>query len=196
MKIGILGDLHGDQVEKFSEIVRYLEISEPDFCLQVGDYWTPVNWPIPVFWIPGNHERFVNRIHNGEIVEPLNSRILETGILEFGGIRILALAAIPNPSFVPGPVNYKSEDLEFCKAQKNIDIFLSHSPGFPFIGLGPKGFMNFEDENITAILEKVKPKYAVSGHIHEFKKEQVKGITLIRLGSVHNSTQFYDMIEL
>jgi len=185
MKIGILGDLHGDQVEKFSEIVRYLEISEPDFCLQVGDYWTPVN-----------HERFVNRIHNGEIVEPLNSRILETGILEFGGIRILALAAIPNPSFVPGPVNYKSEDLEFCKAQKNIDIFLSHSPGFPFIGLGPKGFMNFEDQNITAILEKVKPKYAVSGHIHEFKKEQVKGITLIRLGSVHNSTQFYDMIEL
>lgn len=102
---------------------------------------------------------------SGEVVEPLNSRILETGILEFGGIRILALEAIPNPSFAPGPVNYQAEHLEFCMAQRDIDIFLSHSPGF-------------------------------SGHIHEYKKEQAKGITLIRLGSVHNSTQFYDMIEL
>jgi predicted phosphodiesterase len=147
MKIGLIGDLHGDQVEKFSEIERYLEISEPDFCLQVGDYWTPINWPIPVFWIPGNHERFVNRIHYGEIVEPLNSRILETGILEFGGIRILALAAIPNPSFAPGAVNYKSENLEFCMAQRDIDIFLSHSPGFPFFGYGPQGFMDFQDHS-------------------------------------------------
>jgi Icc-related predicted phosphoesterase len=47
-----------------------------------------------------------------------------------------------------------------------------------------------------AILQNVKPKYAVSGHIHQYKKEQSQGITLIRLGSVHNSTQFYDMIEL
>lgn len=196
MKIGLLGDLHGDQVEKFSEIERYLEISEPDLCLQVGDYWTPISWPIPVFWIPGNHERFIDEIKSGEIVEPLNSRILETGILEIGGIRILALEAIPNPSFAPMPVNYKSEDLEFCMAQENIDIFLSHSPGFPFVNLTPRGFMNVEDKNITAILENVKPKYAVSGHCHQYQKEQVQGITLFRLGSVHNSTQFYDMIEL
>ncbi len=31
MKIGLIGDLHGDQVEKFSEIERYLEISEPEW---------------------------------------------------------------------------------------------------------------------------------------------------------------------
>lgn len=187
---------HGDQVEKFPEIVRFLEISQPDFCLQVGDYWTPINWPIPIFWVPGNHERFVNEINSGVFVEPINSRMLKTGILQFEGIRILALAAIPNPSLEPGPVNYKEEDLEFCKAQKNIDIFLSHSPGFKFEAIGPKGFMNFEDKKITEILEIVKPKFAVSGHIHQYKKELVKGISLIRLGSLHNSSQFYDMIEL
>lgn len=188
MNIGIIGDLHGLPIPNV--LTRQIQISEPDFLLQVGDIWTActVKFPCPMYFIWGNHER-------EDIVNCTNlpNVVLSAGLHDINGIKIAALPSIPTPGFAPGPALFYDEDYQKCwDIDEHVDIFMSHGCGFPFIiPLG--GVMrNVEDPKLTLLIQKIKPTYAISGHNHVFKKEVIDGIQLIRLGVSKN--QVYDVL--
>lgn len=183
-RIGLIGDLHRRDAER---IQRAMQISEPDFCLQVGDYsYADIAWPFPVYWIPGNHENIdIAKIKDGTFKLPANNIMLDVGLYNIQNVNVLALPTIVVPGNKPGPAIYKPEDYNKClQTTEDVDIFLSHGCGFPFTVYVPfdRKFVNAEDTKLTELIKKVKPKYAVSGHNHESFREEQYGINLHRMG--------------
>lgn len=198
MRIGLFGDLHGQQGMVFAAI-EWIERTNPDFCLQAGDYWSyDVEWPCPVYWILGNHEDMGTAIQimSGNYKFPKNSYCLQGGITEIRGVRVMSLPGLPQERLSPGPSHYPQIAYNTCmkESKKQVDIFLSHGCGFPFWGVIGNERRNFEEKDITELIRKVKPKYAVSGHNHIYANEEHKGITCIRLGM--NPSDFVTMIEV
>jgi len=198
-KIGLIGDVHG----RFSpELKRLLEISEPDFCLQAGDYSCyHVNWPTPVYFITGNHEVMNNAkapiqdIQNGIITLPHNNIMLTAGLHNVEGVNIVALPAKPMIGVLPGPALYQQEDYDQCWAVNDkVDIFISHGCGFPFLCFVGSRQINVEDITITKLIQHLTPMYAVSGHNHLYEKKEENGIQLYRMGTNHS--HIYDLITI
>lgn len=185
-KVGICGDLHGRIPEK---LMRDIELSQPDFILQVGDYWHyQTDWPVPVYWITGNHENLMQTMSK----TPQNNFMLESGLHSIEGINIVALPSIPMPGNDPGPVFFEEEDYEKCMAiEEHVDIFMSHGCGYPFIVSVFGDFIQVEDKRITELINKLQPVYAISGHNHEYQRDIQNGIQLIRLGINYD---VYDML--
>jgi len=203
MRIGLLGDLHDNP----APADRWIRIVQPDFCIQVGDYWCYDHpWSVPVYWMFGNHERdsYLKRIVAGKFEFPVNSHWLKGGIADIHGVRVMALPGLPKPGDAPGPAWYPPKVYELCRSQigERVDILASHGCGFPFWHfLFNRVTMrsvrkNFEEPNITDLIRQVRPTYAVSGHNHRFAIEEHEGITCIRLGDTKHTGSFAHLIEI
>lgn len=206
MRIGLLGDLHSEP-DLAEEWIRKVE---PDFCLQMGDYWCYDHpWSVPVYWMFGNHERgdYIKQIISGKFDYPTNSHWLMGGIEEIHGITVMALPGWPKPGDAPGPAGYPQPVYDLCMEQAGqpVDILISHGCGFQFNNwmydrtrMKPV-LRNFEEHNITTLIKKVRPTYAVSGHNHRFLIEEQEGISLIRLGCTdqkYTDGPFAHLIEI
>jgi len=203
MMVGLIGDIHG--YERCQDVIDWINIVEPDFCLQVGDYLSyNVEWPVPVFWIFGNHEHgpIIKRYIEGTWEEPINNHWLMGGIVNIKGINIMSLPGLPNSRLEPGPARYPQNVYDLCIEQANmpVDIFISHGCGYPFWvwvydkNIAKSKKVNREEQDITELISKVKPQYAVSGHNHRYAFETYDGVSLIRLGA-EKIDMFY-IIEL
>ena len=179
---------------------------EPDFCIQVGDYWNYNHiWSVPVYWMFGNHERGedIKRVIDGSFKHPTNSHWLMGGIEEINGVRVMALPGLPQVRPGPGPANYPPKVYELCMQQagEDVDIFASHGCGFPFpnwvfdSGHRKSIMKNLEEPDITRLIKQVQPTYAVSGHNHKYAVEEHSGICCIRLGHTEQSGGFAHIVE-
>jgi len=206
MRIGLIGDLHANIEGGLAAAIEWMERTEPDFCLQVGDFWSyDVEFPVPVHWIFGNHERSrdVNAILEGSHEFPPNNHWLIGGLSEIEGVTVMALPGLTTSRGGPGPASFPPNVYSLCWEQahdRRVDIFLSHGAAFPFWHFGwddiaKKGIrINFEEPDITELVRWVGPTHAVSGHNHRFAIEEFEGITCFRLGSAPN--HFAHMIEV
>jgi len=201
LRIGLIGDLHGSTLNARNWMLR----TRPDFCLQVGDYWSyDEEWPVPVYWIFGNHERgeAVRGLINGTYPSPENNRWLMGGISDIMGVSVMALPGLPQSRGGPGPAKYPPRVYQLCQKQagKHVDIFISHGCGFKFgtmardLNTGRTEFFNFEESDITDLIKIVQPTYAVSGHNHMYAVEEHEEIRCIRLG--HRPSELTHMIEV
>ena len=206
MRIGLLGDLHGEP-DLAEEWIRR---AEPDFCLQAGDYWCYDHpWSVPVYWMFGNHERgdYIKQIISGRFTFPTNSHWLQGGVEEIHSITVMALPGWPKPGSDPGPAGYPQPVYDLCmeQADQPVDILISHGCGFPFADwmydrsqIKPV-LRNFEEHDITTLIKKVRPTYAVSVHNHRYAIEEHEGISCIRLGCTsqkHTNGPFATLIEI
>lgn len=200
MRVGLIGDLHGHA----APALEWIDHVQPDFCLQAGDYWCyEVEWPVPVYWICGNHEHPVTmgRIIHGQFEFHENNRWLMGGLEDVMGVRVMALPGLPQMRSGPGPAKYPPKVYELCMTRvgEPVDVLLSHGCGFPFGSWGYDGkrmksvFINFEEAGITSLIRAVRPAHAVSGHNHRFAEEMHEGIHCLRLG--HRPSTMFHMLE-
>lgn len=194
MTIGLIGDLHADVYPKnIIAVMDYMEQLDVDFCLQVGDYLAyNIHWERPLFWITGNHEDgpVLKEYINGSYKEPPNNHWLMGGLVNIAGINVMALPGLPNSRQKPGPARYPENVYNLCMEQSDepVDIFISHGCGYPFWvwtydkKISKSKMVNREEDDITSLIKKVKPKIAVSGHNHRFDHIVEDGIEFVRLG--------------
>lgn len=187
--IGIIGDLHGLPIS--NNLLRWIEVSEPDFLLQVGDIWNcaTIEWPAPFYFIPGNHERkdLVQTIH------PKNT-MLAAGLHCIQGVKVCALPSQESGLFST-KAPFSGVDYEICKSVTGeVDVFISHGCGFPLWKFVDGVRINCEDTDLTELLLHMKPKYAVSGHNHEYERRVEQGVILLRMGAERGKV--YDIVEV
>lgn len=204
MRIGLIGDLHGET----DAVIEWMERTEPDFCLQVGDYWKPcydTAWPVPLYWIFGNHEMgsYVRALIDGTHQEPINNHWLMGGAVDIHGVTVMALPGLPSAGSGFGPASFPPNVYSLCWEQaeeSKVDIFISHGAAFPFWHftwdpvLNKRARINFEEPEITELVRRVHPTHAVSGHNHRFADEEFEGVHCIRLGM--SPRNFTHMIEV
>jgi predicted phosphodiesterase len=184
MKMAVFGDMHGSP----DWALKIIDLAEPDACIQTGDYWcydTP--WPIPFYWIAGNHEQpnTVEKIEAGTYELPRNNIMLKGGwIHEICGRRVLPLPAKIKMGGAPGPAAFMHEDYERClrHAGQKIDILLSHGCGFRFVCNSFGKTIDCEEGKITEMVCRIRPQIAISGHNHKFEDKAYDGIRCIRMG--------------
>jgi hypothetical protein len=183
--IGLLGDLHGKPLEALDWINRI----QPDFCLQVGDYccydtW----WPVPVYWIFGNHEHplMVQWLQQGNNPLPPNNNWLPGGLYDINGVSVMALPGLPQKRPGPGPAGFDEDVYDLCMSRsgEHVDIFISHGCAFPFSAFVGSQYMQLEETAITQLVCAASPSFAVSGHNHSFAVESHGGVVCIRMGEV------------
>ena len=206
MRIGLIGDIHGQRGVHVAR--EWMSRTLPDFCLQIGDYWSPAyyeDWPVPVHWIFGNHEKMdvVRSLVDGTWEERENNHWLMGGLIEIQGIVVMALPGLPSKKGDPGPASFPPRVYEECwdhAHDMKVDVFISHGAPFPFWGftydsdLKKNVRINFEEPPITDLVRRIKPKIAVSGHNHRFSIEDHEGIQCIRMG--WDNKDLTHMIEL
>lgn len=197
MIIALIGDLHGYPASALS----FLERTKPDFAIQVGDFYCyDVAWPVPLHWIPGNHEneKVLAAIVSGEWGQPKNSHLCRGGeIMDLGGAKVVALPSVPRRIYGPAPAEIARASFERCLGlEGEIDIFFSHGCGFEFTVPVRNQFRNVEDPEITFLLRKMRPRIAVSGHNHWYWREECEGIDCIRLGRCDGEGNGWATVEV
>ncbi len=198
MRIGLIGDVHG----RPEWALRQIELAQPDFCIQVGDYWAyDQEWPVPVHWIFGNHEQRDVAFAITAGVFPLpNNSIWQPGgeIVAIGGLNVVFLPAKIRIDPSPGPAGYEEGIWRKCLALagQKVDLLVSHGCAFPFeVWLGARK-IQCEESGITLLARRLRPRAAVSGHNHENAKEEHEGIACLRLGSASVSHGGFRILEI
>jgi len=185
MMIVLVSDLHGD----FTSLERMIALEMPDFIIGAGDlteYWYD-EFMIPIYTIFGNHENWlmINHVRDQQRLQTQlkrikNLNVLETGQLyEVNGYTIAGL----NGNFAKyprEPWHIVMEDVETCKKLQHVDFFISHEP--------PRGVADVLHKNhvgndqVREILDRIKPRFMICGHIHRPQKERYEDTTVITLG--------------
>jgi predicted phosphodiesterase len=173
-KVILLGDCHG-QFKKLDDILT--QESPFDFFLTTGDVGsisdvTPENIQIVDKWkcgysIMGNHDQWDGK----DIVffSPLGS------LQSICGVAVAAFNGMIKTRTVAR--NFAS--LVEMTHLKNVDILVTHQP--------PPGlFDNMGESVLGAVLQYVKPKIYISGHIHRYKSVYIDGTFLFSLPLVFN----------
>ncbi len=190
MRLAIFGDLHANP----DRALKFIDRMEPDSCLQVGDYKCyGVLWPVPFYWIAGNHEerKTIVDIIDGKLTLPRNNTLLRAGIVHnICGLKVVGLPGLNRINPAPGQASFPRAAMERCleiDESLKIDIFLSHGCGFPF-WIDVYGHrINAEETAITNLIRRLKPKIAISGHNHFFADEIYDKIRCIRLGKCNDN---------
>ncbi|MEW5982833.1 MAG: metallophosphoesterase [Acidobacteriota bacterium] len=222
MKVGALGDVHGDFASVRSIMSRHPDVtwwvSVGDLADGEGRYESP---PAPLFWIKGNNDNlgFVAELASGRR-SLSNLRYMPNGIpFRIGAIRVVGLGGTFAPSWYergPGELprprlhregsgcfppmarddkrrHFLRIETEACKRLTGIDLFLSHEAARPF-HLEVRG--RRQDVGKTAInevLAALRPRMHLSGHHHVFDDNVRQGVRSIGLDPVHVS---YLMIDV
>ena len=88
------------------------------------------------------------------------------------------------------------EDVERCKALRDIDIFLTHEAAKPFRafpgGRGPDA----GKAQINEILAAMKPRLHLFGHHHRFSEQERDGVRSVGLDLVTRSYLLIDPVTL
>lgn len=207
MRLGALGDIHGD----FASVRRVMR-QHPDisFWLCVGDVADPAGryeaFDAPLYWIKGNNEGF-DAIASGDL--PAGLHYVPNGTVQtIGGLRIAGLggtfaptmydiraAELPHPK--KGSVkateladrrrHFVREEVDACKGMQGVDILLTHEAPRPF-RVGAGGRANDAGKTpINEILAAMKPRLHLFGHHHRFVEMEAHGVKSVCLDLVSRS---------
>lgn len=205
---GALGDIHGDFEGARQVMARHPEVP---FWLCVGDLadehgrYEPM--PAPLYWIKGNNENF-DSIAAGSF--PANLHFLPNARLQaIGGIRVAGLggtlaptwfetpaAALPHPTKGSAKAteladkrrHFVREEVEACRALRDIDVFLTHEAPRPF----KVGRIEAGKAPVNDVLEAMKPRLHLFGHHHRFTEQERHGVRSVGLDLVSRSYLLID----
>lgn len=176
MRIGLLGDVHGD----FPSVAEIMKANEDITCWlctgdiadETGSYFSP---PSPLYWVSGNHENWdaIGGLGKGTLVIPNLFHMPNAVVIKISGAHVLGLGG----NYSPKHYGYKMKDLpqdrkrhytkcevEKCARHRNVDILITHEAPSPY-------YRNSEDIGrleITEVLKAVKPRIHIFGHHHKF----------------------------
>jgi predicted phosphodiesterase len=203
-RIGALGDIHGD----FASVRRIMrQHPEIQTWLCVGDVANAEGryeaFDAPLHWIKGNNENF-DLIASGDL--PANLHYIPNGTLQtIAGLRVAGLggtfaptmyetpaAALPHPQKGTAKAteladrrrHFVREEVEACKAFKDVDVLLTHEAPRPFRVKGNDAGKT----PINEILAAMKPRLHLFGHHHRFVEadvQRVRSVCLDLVGSSH-----------
>jgi Icc-related predicted phosphoesterase len=219
MRVGALGDIHGAFADARRIIARHPEVPcwlcVGDIAPDAGGY-EPLG--APVYWIHGNNDNFdaiasdtlppeLLYIRNGTAVE------LDSVVAADKPLRVAGLGGTYAPTWydtrasaLPHPVkgtakataladkmrHFVSDEVEACKALRDVDILLTHEAATPFRpfpgGRGPDA----GKVQINVVLAAMQPRLHVFGHHHRFSEQDREGVRSVGLDLVSRS---YLLIE-
>jgi Icc-related predicted phosphoesterase len=214
MRVGALGDIHGD----FASVRRIMrQYPEIPFWLCVGDvadaagHYEPFD--APLHWIKGNNENF-DMIASGEL--PAGLQYIPNGTLRIvEGLRVAGLGGTYAPTMyettaseLPHPKkgsaqateladrrrHFVREEVEACQQMKSVDILLTHEAPRPF-RLGGRGH-DAGKTPINEILAAMRPRLHLFGHHHRFSEADVQGVRSVCLDLVSKSYLLLDLPSL
>jgi Icc-related predicted phosphoesterase len=216
VKIGALGDIHGD-----FDSVRRIQEARPDvpFWLCVGDVADEAGkyepFASPVYAIKGNNEQF-DTIASGTL--PANVEFLRNGrprtiakvtVLGLGGTFAptwydTAAADLPHPKKGTARAteqadkrrHFVREEVDACLAASNVDILLTHEAPRPyFVGGGRRG-IDAGKTPINEVLAGLRPRLHLFGHHHRFTEQERQGVQSVGLDIVSRSYLLIDDLTL
>lgn len=222
MKIGALGDVHGDFASVRTIMSRHPDVggwvSVGDLGDAEGRYESP---PVLLHWIKGNNDNlgFVADLAAGRRSLP-NLKYMPNGIpCRLGPIRVVGLggtfaptwydrapADLPQPrlhrdgsdGFPPMARDDKRRhflrvEVEACKRLSGIDLFLSHEAARPFFFEVRGRRQDVGKTAINEVLAALRPRMHLSGHHHAYNDEVRQGVRSIGLDPVHVSYLIIDL---
>jgi uncharacterized protein len=222
MKLGALGDVHGDFVSVRAIMARHPEIptwvSVGDLGDSDGGY---EELPVPLYWIKGNNDNLEHIAQLAAGLMPVhNLHYIPNGVpVRIGGIRVVGLggtfaptwydtlpAALPAPRLPAVPErrfpplarddkrrHFVRAEVEACKRLMNIDLFLTHESARPFM-LEVRGRRQDVGKTpINEVLAMLRPRLHLSGHHHVFGDEVRQGVRSIGLDPVGVSYLVVDL---
>jgi Icc-related predicted phosphoesterase len=222
MKLGALGDVHGDFASVRAIMARHADVpvwvSVGDLGSAEGSYEAP---PTPLYWIKGNNDNleYISRLSHGA-THVDNLHYVPNGIpVRIGGVRAVGLGGTFAPTWydtLPGDLpkpriqevegrafpplarddkrrHFVRAEVEACKRLVNIDLFLSHESARPF-PLDVRGrTQDVGKTPINEVLATLRPKMHLSGHHHVYSDDVRQGIRSIGLDPVGVSYLVIDL---
>ena len=165
----------------------------------------------PLHWIKGNNENF-DLIASGDL--PANLHYIPNGTLQtIAGLRVAGLggtfaptmydtpaAALPHPKKGTAKAteladrrrHFVREEVEACKAFKDVDVLLTHEAPRPFRVKGNDAGKT----PINEILAAMKPRLHLFGHHHCLVEADVQRVRSVCLGLVGSSHLLVDVPTL
>lgn len=222
MKVGALGDVHGDFVSVRSIMERHADValwvSVGDLGDAAGRYQSP---PLPLYWIKGNNDNleFIAEMQAGRPAMP-NLHYVPNGVpVQVGPIRVAGLGGtlaptwydrdpseMPRPRLPPAPPDgfprlarddrrrhFVRAEVEACKALAGIQLFLSHEAARPFTMDVRGRRQNVGKTPINEVLAALRPRMHLSGHHHVYCDEVRQGVRSIGLDPVGQSYLLIDV---
>ncbi len=222
MKLGALGDVHGDFASVCAIMARHPEIPA---WLSVGDlgdadgcYQSP---PAPLYWIKGNNDNleFIAQLASGRPAMP-NLHYLPNGLpTRVSGIRVVGLggtfaptwysklpADLPRPRLSCPPDrefpplarddkrrHFVGAEVEACKRLTQIDVLVTHESARPFLMEVRGRRQDVGKTPINEVLAALRPKLHLSGHHHVYSDEVRQGVRSIGLDPVGVSYVLVDL---
>ena len=214
MRVGALGDIHGD----FASVRRIMRhYPEIPFWLCVGDVADAAGryepFDAPLYWIKGNNENF-DLIASGDLPDGLH--YIPNGTLRIvEGLRVAGLGGTYAPTMYETPASelphpkkgsaqateladrrrhFVRAEVEACQQMKDIDILLTHEAPRPF-RVGGRGH-DAGKTPINEILAAMKPRLHLFGHHHRFAEADVQGVRSVCLDIVSKSCLLLDLPTL
>jgi Icc-related predicted phosphoesterase len=222
MKLGAVGDVHGDFASVRAMMARHPEIPA---WVSVGDLgdgegrYEPL--PAPLYWIKGNNDNleFIAELGAGRKA-PANLHYVFNGLpLRVNGVRVVGLGgtfaptwyetlpgALPRPRLAPHPDrefpplarddkrrHFVRAEVEACKRLRGIDLILTHESARPFLMDVRGRRQDVGKTPVNEILAALHPKLHLSGHHHVYSDEVRQGIRSIGLDPVGVSYLVIDL---
>jgi Icc-related predicted phosphoesterase len=211
MRFGALGDIHGD-----FESVRRVMGRHPDiaFWLCVGDLADDQgryeDVTAPLYWIKGNNENF-GLIASGRFPGHLHY-VPEARPIRVGGVTIAGLGGTFAPTWYDTPAadlpypggpakarddkrrHFVREEVDACKALRDVDVFMTHEAPRPYIVSGRHGAPGNDAGKtpVNEILAAVRPRLHLFGHHHRFTDELRQGVRSVGLDLASRSHLLID----
>ena len=222
MKLGAMGDVHGDFAAIRTIVARHPEIpawvAVGDLADDGGRYKAP---PAPLYWIKGNNDNleYVAELTAGRPPLPQFHFVPNAVPLRVSGVRVVGLGGTFAPTWydtlpqnLPRPRVPATSDSDFpplarddkrrhfvraeveaCKRLTGIDLFLTHESARPFF-LDVRGRRQDVGKTpINEVLAILRPKLHLSGHHHVFHDDVRQGIRSIGLDPVGVSYLVIDL---
>jgi len=213
MKLGALGDIHGDFLSVRAIMARHPDVAwwvtVGDLADDGGAYEAP---PMLLHWIKGNNDNLevITELADGRRRMP-NLRYLPNGVpMKLGDVSVVGLGGtfaptwyerlpgdLPRPRLGPAPESgfprlarddkrrhFLHVEVEACKRLRHIDLFISHEAARPFF-LDVRGrSQDVGKTPINEVLAAVRPRLHLSGHHHVYSDELRLGVRSIGLDPV------------
>jgi hypothetical protein len=221
MKLGALGDVHGDIASVRAIMARHPDvewwITVGDLADQRGAYEAP---PALLHWIKGNNDNLevIAELGDGRRRIP-NLRYLPNGVpIKLGSTIVVGLGGTFAPTWyerLPGDLpkprvgpaapgefprlarddkrrHFLHVEVDACKRLRHVDLFLSHEAARPFYMEVRGRRQDVGKTPINEVLAVLRPRMHLSGHHHTYSDEVRQGVRSIGLDPVGQS---YVMIE-
>jgi predicted phosphodiesterase len=175
-RIGLIGDFHGSSKRAARRL--FLSESRPDALLSVGDLQDYEDWPVPTFFVAGNHESFstIAAMDAGSHTPRNLVHLRDADPLAIAGLMVAGLGGIwEAPPTSPRLLDRGAYDR---LADLSVDLVLSHETPIHF----SNGRPDKTCEPLRTLCEVVAPRFWFSGHHHYFDVERLGPTTIVSLG--------------